>query len=245
MAPQTSKKVQQDSKVKLDKWIGGEEGQTSLMERLIKEMESMRKQMEKMHENMKQNLEEQMEKIRKEIAEERKDREEEKRREKEEWKKEKENIESRLEELERKNEKKEREDRRNNIVIKGTIWRREGIEEEVSKFVKEKLKIEVGVKKAYRIRIRENRDIVIASLENWEQKREVMSRKKNLGQGIWIEDDLTKEEREIQRRMRERAREEREKGNKVKVGYMKLYIGDHVFRWNEKRKKLEEERRHE
>jgi len=58
MAPQTSKKVQQDSKVKLDKWIGGEEGQTSLMERLIKEMESMRKQMEKMHENMKQNLEE-------------------------------------------------------------------------------------------------------------------------------------------------------------------------------------------
>lgn len=79
IASQTSKKIQQDSKAKLDKWIGGEEGQTSLMERLIKEMEGMRKQMENMHENMKQNLEEQMEKIGKEIAEERKDREEEKR----------------------------------------------------------------------------------------------------------------------------------------------------------------------
>lgn len=55
----------------------------------------------------------------------------------------------------------------------------------MSKFVKEKLKVEVGVKKAYRIKIRENRDIVIASLKNWKQKREVMSRKKNLEQGIW------------------------------------------------------------
>lgn len=36
-----------------------------------------------------------------------------------------------------------------------------------------------------------------------------MSKKKNVGQGIWIEDDLTKEEREIQKRLRERESEGR------------------------------------
>lgn len=33
----------------------------------------------------------------------------------------------------------------------------------------------------------------------------------DLRQGIWVEDDLTKEEREIQRRLRKRTREEKEK----------------------------------
>lgn len=63
----------------------------------------------------------------------------------------------------------------------------------MSKFVKESLSIEVGVKKAYRIKIKDNKEVVVASLESWDQKREIMSRKKNLRQGIWIEDDLTKE----------------------------------------------------
>lgn len=44
-----------------------------------------------------------------------------------------------------------------------------------------------------------------------------MKRKKKLKQGIWIEDDLTKEEREIQKKLREMARVEKEKGNKMKV----------------------------
>lgn len=36
-------------------------------------------------------------------------------------------------------------------------------------------------------------------------------------QGIWIEDDLTKEEREIQNKLRKMAKVEKEKGNKMKV----------------------------
>lgn len=59
MAPPSSRsKTQQDSKVKLDRWIGGEEGNTNPMERLIKEMENMKKQMERMRESIKENLEE-------------------------------------------------------------------------------------------------------------------------------------------------------------------------------------------
>lgn len=112
------------------------------------------------------------------------------------------------------------------------------------RFIKENLNMEVGVNKAYRMKIKENKEMVIANLESWEQEREVMSRK-DIGQGIWIENDLTKKEREIKRRLRERAREEREKGNKAKMGYMKLDIREQVYRWNEKRKRLEDGRRNE
>lgn len=50
-----------------------------------------------------------------------------------------------------------------------------------------------------------------------------MSKKKNLKTGIWIEDDLTKEEREIQKQLREKAKEERTKGKKIKVGKGYIY----------------------
>ena len=113
------------------------------------------------------------------------------------------------------------------------------MEKEVEEFVKGNLKIEVKVKKAYKVKIEENKVIVIANLDNWEQKREIMNNKKNLKSGIWIENDLTKEEREVQGKLRALAREEKEKGNKVKVGYRKIYIEDSMYRWNEKEKKLE------
>jgi len=52
---------------------------------------------------------------------------------------------------------------------------------------------------------------VVAELDNWEQKRNVISNKKKLKKGIIIEDDLTKKERGIQQKLRETARKEREK----------------------------------
>ncbi|XP_036150976.1 golgin subfamily A member 6-like protein 22, partial [Monomorium pharaonis] len=223
MAPPVSRsKALQDSKAKLDKWISGEEGNSSHMERIIKEMEYMRNQMEKLKESIMESLEDQLEKIRKKMEEERRLREAEREREKIEWKREKEELVQRIEELEKTNERKEREARRRNIVIKGVSWKNERVEEEVSKFIKENLKVEVGVEKAFRTRIKE-KDIVIASLENREQKREIMVRKKELRQGIWIEDDLTKEERGIQRKLRERARSEREKGRKDTWEYLEEF----------------------
>lgn len=72
-----------------------------------------------------------------------------------------------------------------------------------------------------------------------------MSKKKNFKTGIWIEDDLTKEEKEIQKQLREKAKEEKTKGKKVKVGkgYMKIFIEDCVYIWNEKGRRLEEKSR--
>lgn len=50
--------------------------------------------------------------------------------------------------------------------------------------------------------------------------------------GIFIDYDMTKEEREVQRRLKERARKEREGGKKVKVGYRKMYIESELYVWN-------------
>lgn len=70
-----------------------------------------------------------------------------------------------------------------------------------------------------------------------------MVRKRELKRGIYIDDDLTKMERERQNHFRDKAKEEREKGNDVKIGYEKIFVKDSWYRWNEKEKKLVEERR--
>lgn len=66
-------------------------------------------------------------------------------------------------------------------------------------------------------------------VENWEMKRNIMMKKKNLEKGIYIDDDLTRREREIQGKLRRMAMKEKEKGKEVKVSYMKMYIDGKWF----------------
>lgn len=120
----------------------------------------------------------------------------------------------RIRELEWMNEKREREERKNNIIIKGVGWENGIIAQKVCEYIKENLKIEVGVKRAYKVKTKENKSIVCASLDSWEQKKEIIKKKKELKQEIkWIEDDLTKEERKIQKKTKrdDESREEERK----------------------------------
>lgn len=130
--------------------------------------------------------------------------------------------------------------RRNNIVIRGINWGTERLEQEMEGFVKEDLKVKVAVKKASRLRTRGNESVVIVETENWEGKREIIHRKE-FKRGIFIEDNLTKKEREMQQKLRGIVKEEREKGVKdVRVGYKKIYLRERWHRWNEKEERLEE-----
>lgn len=69
-----------------------------------------------------------------------------------------------------------------------------------------------------------------------------MRKKKDLEKGIIIEDNLTWQEREIQQNLRQLASDEREKGKKVKIGYMKMSVNEKWDRWNKKKEELEEEK---
>jgi len=70
-----------------------------------------------------------------------------------------------------------------------------------------------------------------------------MRKKKELKERIFIDDDLTKKEREIQNHLREKAKEERRKGNRAKIGYAKIWVNDKCYWWNAREKRLTEERR--
>jgi hypothetical protein len=52
---------------------------------------------------------------------------------------------------------------------------------------------------------------------------------------MYIDDDLTKEERETQKKL---AREESDRGKRVKIGYRKIQINGEWFRWDEREEKL-------
>lgn len=109
-------------------------------------------------------------------------------------------MQERIEKLEIDQERKKSERRKRNVVIKA-IKRINSeklkIEEEVEKFIQEKLGIETKIEKALTIREKEGRKVIVATVEKWEMKRQIMSKKRKLEKGIYIEDDLTKKEREI------------------------------------------------
>ena len=76
--------------------------------------------------------------------------------------------------------------------------------------------------------------MVLVKLGGREEKRKVMEAKKKLrGRRERIEDDLTEEERKIRWRLEREAEVERERGRKVHVGYMKMWVDGSVRTWDE------------
>lgn len=59
---------------------------------------------------------------------------------------------------------------------------------------------------ARKLKIKEGEEM--AEIKKWEMKKEVMSAKRNLKRGIYTDDDLTKEEKVVQSRLRKRMRKE-------------------------------------
>jgi hypothetical protein len=55
---------------------------------------------------------------------------------------------------------------------------------------------------------------------------------------MYIDHDLTNEERKTQKKLREVAREERDRGEREKIGYRKIQINGEGFIWDEREEKL-------
>ncbi|XP_033221981.1 golgin subfamily A member 6-like protein 22 [Belonocnema kinseyi] len=145
-----------------------------------------------------------------------------------------------MSELEKKLEKWEKRERKNNIVVRG-LQRENSAIERARLFLEENIKVDGRIKEAYEIGREENNKVLVIKLETWEMKRKILERKPNLkGTSIFVDDDLTKSEREVQRKIREVARRERENGKEVKVGYRKIKINDKWIHWNEEEGKLTE-----
>ncbi|CAK9816316.1 hypothetical protein ANTPLA_LOCUS8955 [Anthophora plagiata] len=144
-------------------------------------------------------------------------------------------IDRRVRELEIRIDKKEREERRRNIIIKRVkvegnedkkaveqIWAGLGIKEKVEE-----------VRRVGRVD-GEGRSMVLVRMEGMEGKREVMKAKRELkGRPERVEDDLTVEERRAKWKIEREAERERRKGNRVQIGYMKMWVNNEMRKWDE------------
>lgn len=105
-------------------------------------------------------------------------------------------MEQRLKNVERKMEGKERGEMKKNIVIKKIKIDNEDLKGEIGRIIKE-IGAEVEIKDIRKVgAIQAGRGIVIITLGNVEQNRQVMEKKRKMrGREEWIDEDLTWTER--------------------------------------------------
>ncbi|KAK9739351.1 hypothetical protein QE152_g9156 [Popillia japonica] len=106
-------------------------------------------------------------------------------------------------------------------------------------FIDNDLGITAEIKTATKLREK----IYIIELHKEDDKKQIMQNERKLRdlkmEKIFIDNDLTKKEREKQQHIRLRAQEERRKGNDVDVGFNKITINGIEWRWNNSNTQLE------
>ncbi|XP_050499267.1 uncharacterized protein LOC126879936 [Diabrotica virgifera virgifera] len=109
-------------------------------------------------------------------------------------------------------------------------------------FMEKELQVSVDVNGARKI----GENTVIVELNSVKNKIEVMKNKSKLktkkDERIYINDDMSKEERIIQKEIRSKAMVERHNGKNVKIGYQKLIINGEIWTWNNNQQQLIKEK---
>lgn len=147
----------------------------------------------------------------------------------------------RLEKVEGTIEKNEKRKRKNNILMNGLKVQgtEQEIKEKVENFIKENLKINCETEKITKI----GDKTLLIKINSFEKKIEIMRNKsklkKNKQARVYINNDLTQQERAVQNIINERAREERSNNKHVKVGYQNIVVNEEKFVWNKITKRLE------
>lgn len=136
--------------------------------------------------------------------------------------------------------KKEKEERKCNIVVRG-MGIGEDMErnkEKVAKLIRDKVRVNCRITRCWR-----SGGVLIAKIENEEKKWEILQNKYRLkGEQIFIDSDLSWEERKIQERINRWAKEQRGKGREVKVGKGRVKVGGRWKKWEEIEQKEGKER---
>jgi len=115
---------------------------------------------------------------------------------------------------------------------------RERSREWIKKWIRDKLGVDCIVRE-----VRKSGPVIVVKLEGEEGKKEVMKNKYKLkGERVFIENDLTYEEKKIQEKMSRWAKKKRLGGGEVKVGRGRLKIDGKWIAWEEiERKERERE----
>lgn len=156
-------------------------------------------------------------------------------------------LEEKIKVIEDKEEQKEKKKRKNNIIISEKLETnlkedKQRMKEHIQKLCEKLSNEEVIVQDTeYIMTNAQGMDLVRVGIKTFEQKLSIMKNKYRLARNsdkIYIEDDFTKEERRIQSILRKKGKEEREKGNKVKIGYKKINVNSKWIKWEDLEKNL-------
>lgn len=146
----------------------------------------------------------------------------------------KEEVSRKLRDMEVRLDKRERDERKNNVIIKGLIGER-NIKEVVETLWRDlEVKVESrGVKRVGGLD-RDGKGMALVELESWEKKREMTEAKRKLrGRRERINNNLTREERRAKWKIERGADRERERGKRINVGYMRMWVEGKMKVWDE------------
>lgn len=133
----------------------------------------------------------------------------------------------------------ERESKRNNVVFSGLTFEnpRDGYEE-LDKIVERATKGRAKVSGIRIINTKAQGKKIVARCNTFEEKITILQSKKEMksmerGTPVYVDDDLPKEDRETQAKIRNEAKKRRDEGSQVKVAGTRMKIDNIWYRWNE------------
>jgi len=137
-------------------------------------------------------------------------------------------------------------DRKCNIVIRGIAFNTTNLKREVEELFRNKMKVKVNVVEARELKSRnltnnaQNAGTLVI-MRTFDDKFSVMKNRRLLkGTAIFVDHDMSYEEREIDIKIKDRAQEEISKGHRVTRGFMTLTVNGKLWKWSSDQKKLVE-----
>jgi len=148
-----------------------------------------------------------------------------------------------IEDSEKRRRDQESRERRLNIVVRGEKIEGGKVIDAV-RSVLERMGMKdkgIKVKEAFKLKSREDDSLILVKLYSMDEKRMIMENKFKLkGTNVFVDDDMTKSERDRQSAMRMWAKIERAKGMNVKIGFGRAWMNGREYVWNEERKCMNE-----
>ena len=132
-------------------------------------------------------------------------------------------------------EREERRRRKKNIAVKGRRNVGKNIEREIAELIKSRMAIDPGI-----MRVHQAPGGPIITVDSMRMKIRMMGRRDNLRDTrIWIEDDFTEREKEIQSWLENEAETLEEEENPTQAGYLKIRVKESWWNWNDELGELE------
>lgn len=131
---------------------------------------------------------------------------------------------STIDSLERRLDFQERTIKKCNIVIKGYTRKSQDLRRDIMDFFAEKFGLHNIVTEVTELSHNPAKPVIV-KLHSVDCKKQVLeSKNKLVGTSIFIDPDLTKKEQELYRKIRLFAKQKRDNGIQVKIGYSKIFI---------------------